>query len=369
MAYYAPGTIIPSKLHLYQAKSQKQVYFRFLDLPAEIRNKIYELAFEECIVDIRFGRRDDWVNEATNPSSPPCPNPTNNQPGGVLQVTVNKIAEKPSRERLSKKPFKPRFGHQSNSPMMEPLQTEKEKPKARRRHTGARRSGIGPLRFFHNVLPLLTPASGPSSTLYQLPFHFLVGNRQVYNEALCVMYAKTTFRFECTQTLEKFLTRAPLRALQAIQGLDLSHATYGEPELTKDRKFKIKADRQWSLTCKHIRDRVTHLKRLRLSLEVNEWPTQLALREEWAKPILSLRGNGLDRVDATIFHSAFSEERLHQAARNLEIAMMSNVGRTAKNMEDKQALEQKKKTMESKARKVLVIKMDNIPTAKKAQKA
>lgn len=114
---------------------------------------------------------------------------------------------------------------------------------------------------------------------------------------------------------------------------------------------------------------MTGLKNLRLHLTLHDWPSQLGLREGWAQPILTLRGNGLDRVDATLFHSAFSEERLNEAARMLEIAMMSKEGQIAKSEQEKRMMEVKKKKSESRAPRVLVIKMDNIPAAREPQKA
>ena len=63
MAYYAPGTIIPSKLHLYQTSLSTCDAFPFLDLPGEIRNKIYDLVFDECWVEVRLGSQHEDDHE------------------------------------------------------------------------------------------------------------------------------------------------------------------------------------------------------------------------------------------------------------------------------------------------------------------
>lgn len=221
----------------------------------------------------------------------------------------------------------------------------------------------------HHKILTLRPSKNGRPAQYRVPFSFLFSCRKVYDEAICLMYKKTVFRFTSTEVITRFLSATPPKALKAIQGLELSHVTYGEPELTADRRYKLSDDRKWLKTCKQIRQ-MTDLKRLRLTLQLNDWPSELGLAEEWARPILCLRGNGLDRVDATIFHSAFSEERLNEAARNLERAIMSDEGRIAKIAESRKLQEvKKKKAAEAKKWKVLVIKMDKTPATPRLQAA
>ena len=224
----------------------------------------------------------------------------------------------------------------------------------------------------HTIIDAYGRAQSGTSPDHHVQFNFLLSGRRIYDEALCVLYAKTSFRFRTTNAINAFLSKSSLKALRVIQEIDISHATPPEPELTKHRHMKVSIDRNWATTCKQIRGRMTDLKKLRLHLELNDWPSQLGLHEEWAQSILLLRGQGLDRVEVDLLHYAFGGERLYEAARNLEVAMMSREGRLAKFAQERMIMEakkEKKKNMESKARKVLVIKMDNIPAAKQAQKA
>ena len=367
MAYYAAGTIIPSKLHLFQAESKQSDIFRLLDLPGEIRNKIYDLAFKECVIDIRMSNQQQYHNEIIDrpfveyqrqPPKQHCKKP---------QLESRKSTEKQPRRKFTPTQSKADTQLLKQAPMLQEqpraVSQKLSKTKQRRR----RHCKESPPRMYHNVLSL-GPNGDRTATDYRVPFDFLFSSRQIYIEALCVLYAKIVFRFSNTLTLDTFLVITPLRALQAIQGLDIYHATYGEPQLTRDRRFKISADKKWLTTCQQIRDKMINLKNLRLKLQLNEWPIQLGLREDWAQTVLCLRRNGLDRVDATLLHSAFPEDRLKEAARHLETAMMSNEAQIARRAAEKRLLEAKKKKPESKVRKVLVIKMDNIPKPQEVQK-
>ncbi len=365
MAYYAPGTIIPSKLHLFQTQSTPREAFQFLDLPGEIRNKIYDLAFDACLTDIRMGNHRHFRGEIISrprtelPIQPRKQNDSKPQP-----ETRNPIDQQPGRK------IPPSHSITDLKPVKQAPVLLQEQPRTARKKCCKQRWGKrGPGRMYHTVLPSSATTQDGNSADCHAPFRFLFSCRQIYHEALCLMYAKTVFRFSSTKTINRFLSVTPLRALQAIQGLEIFHATQAEPELTEHRKFKISADKKWFETCQQIRQKMTNLKKLCIELQLFDWPSQLLLREEWARPILLLRRNGLDRVDATLLHSAFSAERLNEAARNLEMAMMSNEGRIAKSAREKKLLDAKKKKPESKVRKVLVIKMDNIPKSKKVQKA
>lgn len=368
MAYYAPGTIIPSKLYLIQKESKQHDYFRFLDLPGEIRNKIYDFVFEDCLINVRIGDERQFRRKIISRPLVEFQKTPPERDAKKLQLENRKALNKQSiqndlrnRSQVDAKLIK-------QTPMVQdpsPVQQKFSKPQQR----GRRSVKQGSPRIYHEVLTALDGIEARHLAGYHVPFNFLFSCRQIYQEALCVMYAKTVFRFTSPKAINRFLLVTPLKALQAIQGLEIFHATHGEPEFTENRKWKILADKKWFTTCKQIRDKMRDLKKLRLDLQLYDWPTQLRLREEWAEPILLLRRNGLHRVDATLSHTAFSEERLKEAAEHLEIAMMSVEGRIAKSAQEQKLLEAKKKKPESKARKVLVIKMDNIPTAQKVQKA
>ena len=77
-------------------------------------------------------------------------------------------------------------------------------------------------------------------------------------------------------------------------------------------------------TCKKVAEEMKGLECLKLELRICDWPTQLNLAAAWAKPLLELKGSkGIDHVEVTLFHDAFSEQRLQAAANVVARAMMS----------------------------------------------
>lgn len=374
MAYYAPGTIIPSKLHLYQTSLRTCDVFPFLKLPGEIRNKIYDLVFDGCWVEVRLGSQQQDDNE------------TFEQPLQVVHIQPQKQNERETPAEVQKRgnmlpehkirqiQSSPGLKQQKHTSQLLQNQVRTEPQKRfKTRHRGRACFREAAPRMSHTIVDAYGRAQSGTSPDHRVQFNFLLSSRKIYNEALCVLYAKTSFRFLTTNAINAFLSKTPWKALRAIQEIDISHATAPEPELTKHRHMKVSIDRSWARTCRQIRGRITDLKKLRLHLELNDWPSQLGLHEEWAQSILFLRGKGLDRVEVVLLHYAFSGERLYEAARNLEVAMMSREGRLAKFAQEKKMMEAKKeakkKKTETKARKVLVIKMDNIPAVKQAPKA
>lgn len=338
MAYYPPGTLIPSKHHLCTARSR---VFPFLALPAEIRNRTYDLLFENCLVEVTSGGNSSIDNDTPNQI-------TTNKP------EVRKPLEKKSRRDICRKSSKKDSKQLGRDPQ-KVFKRHKKGTQASLQMESRVMMPVGPAR----------PAQSPRSVHgYQIPFKFLFSSRQIYKEALGVMYSKTAFRFLEDEIIDRFLFLTPVGALQAIQALDISHVISEEPELTVDRKFKLMADRRWLRTCKEIRDKLSGLKTLRLHLQLNDWPSQLGLQEGWARAVLQLRGNGLFRVDAELHHFAFGEERLREVGRKLEIAMMSKEGQLAKAEHDRAVVEaeQRRKNMQARAPRVLVIKMGNAST-------
>jgi hypothetical protein len=126
--------------------------------------------------------------------------------------------------------------------------------------------------------------------------------------------------------MNKFLNITP--AVAAIKRLELRHSTYGEPRLTEDRKWKQRHDKKWMKTCRRIAVKMTALEYLKLELRICDWPMQLNLAAAWAKPLLELKGNkGIDKVEVTLIHDAFSAQRLQATANVVALAIMTEEGR------------------------------------------
>ena len=355
MAYYPPGTIIPSKLHLYQDELTQGQPFRLLDLPGEIRNEIYHFAFEKCWFDISFdarawgvvrsGRNEKTTTQWSDRKTRPLQNGQAKEGQDDEQIAWNGSLPVQRYDLATAQASCPKDGHIDTG-----HGNQKFRPKRRKRG-----------RLCHQISSHQPPpATGVVSKYYSIPLAFLVSNRQVYEEALPIMYKNSYFHFSTSHAIIKFLSATPPRALQAVQALELVHETAGEPALMSQRRFKTEYDQKWAATCRRIRKQICNLRMLRIHLQIRDWPSQLRLGESWAKPILSLRGKGLERADALLSHRAFDQKQLAEAARNLELAMMTPEGASAKEASDKRAQQKPtaKAAVEKKPR-VLVIKMND----------
>lgn len=222
----------------------------FLDLPGEIRNKIYNHLFS-----------------------------------GQVLITRNY----PARAR--------RKGQDSNAGL--------PRPKVR-------------LRLSYEQLFSLDKSSGE---MQWTPPCVLRVCRLIYEEATTCLYANTTFRFDSMLTIHKFLNVAPAEGVKAILKLELQHRTYGEPKLMEHRKWKQRHDKKWFQTCRRISGQMTGIEELRIDLQICDWPTQLNLAAAWAKPLMLLKAKG--RIEVSLHHEAFSEQRLQATSRVVSKAMMN----------------------------------------------
>ncbi|KIW72132.1 hypothetical protein PV04_00352 [Phialophora macrospora] len=183
--------------------------------------------------------------------------------------------------------------------------------------------------------------------------------RQMNREAIRYVYARTTFCFTSVVVLRKFLNNIPEAARTSIVSLEITNIGYGEPPLLADREWKLRHDAKWSAVLNQVKQQ-TALRQLVLNITNFDWPIQLEVREPWATPLLALAGDGLDRVDLTLEHDGFPQERCTAAAKELEKRMMTGDGRKKKRQEEKRkAAEEKKRIEEStrKATKVLTIRL------------
>ncbi|KIW50662.1 hypothetical protein PV05_09451 [Exophiala xenobiotica] len=207
------------------------------------------------------------------------------------------------------------------------------------------------------------------------PVFLLFTCRQMKHEVEEFIYARTTFCFDKFGVINKFLNRVREAGVKSIESLELTHEGYSEPRMMADREWKLRHDAQWKATLERIKEQVTGLRRLRLDLTIYDWPCRLETTERWARPLLHLAGDGLERVDVTLEHDRFHLEKCAATAKELENQMMSSKGRKMKLQEAKRraAMEKKRREEEKKkAKKVLTIKlpladksgMNNVPLKK-----
>ena len=305
----APG--LPTRKHV---PSQSVVSLStskvpLLELPGEIRNKIYDLIFTET--HVRLCRGHGWKDQQ-------------DQKRG---------------RRLGS------CGNHAPSP-------------ATRNH----RFSCLPQQTGHHPTPLGTMKNRAA----------LLGScHQIRAEAMDFIYARATFNFESPKLIDMFLNVAPAQGVRSIRKIELVHSTGGEPQLTAMREWKIRHDLKWQSTCERIAMEMTGLEELKLRLRICDWPTELNQAACWAQPILVLRGaKGLARVQIILAHASFSDRRLCGAARALERAMLSDEAREEhQHQEDLAriaAMEWKQKEQHSKrkpikATKILSVTLNKVP--------
>lgn len=170
-------------------------------------------------------------------------------------------------------------------------------------------------------------AQNPPSYSHSLvPLEVLQTCRTMYHEATPFLYARMALRFESTKVLAKFLDRTPPQALACITRIELIHSTYGEPEDCDHRRWKQQHNAKWLRLCTTIGKKMTDLKEIKVDLWLCDWPTQLEVGAKWTRPLLAMKGTGLEDVKIFLRSKSFSEERLQSFATKLEMEMMSEQG-------------------------------------------
>ena len=221
-------------------------HFPFLELPGELRNKIYDYAIVKQDYDIR------WVN--------------NNHKSKSLTYQL------------------PRLGS-AYEPHLEPNAAR------RRRQLDCSRRVPSQKRLAEGSIH-----SGPAALL-------AVCN-EMHMEACSVFYSKSTFAFNGLGALRHFLNNLSPTATKALTQLAIKYRAYGEPNRTEDQKWKAKHDRLWEDLCWRIADQCISLTDLSLDLTLNKsplWFAPFALADkagigaQWIKPLWAFQDVGIQR--------------------------------------------------------------------------
>ena len=351
---YGIGVPLPNKLNQYLDERNRGHIFHFLMLPGEIRNKIYDLVFEDCIVEISVRGQIEGSDESL--AKPTALSNENN----VKQQGVGSQQQKAKYQTISE-------NHVSEQDKSETHNQRRGPRKCRRRRRQRYASKEPELSLCHKIFPPPRRLEWTYSAKYKFPAQLFFICRDIYSEAITVAYSKTTFRFASPEVINSFISTTSHSALGAIRSLEITYTTPAEPELTVDEKFKIQADFKWHKTCERIREQMPAMKQLKLDLTIQDWPIQLQWTDTWARAIFCLRGKGLDRCDATLSHESFDKKVLVSAQKTLEVAMMSREGGRNKIEQDKKFREDRIKATPVRALKSL--RITNIPMKKQAPKA
>ena len=235
----------------------RQGVFRFLDLPAELRNQIYDLAISKEHYAI------EWVDN--------------------------------NHKTKSQTYYLPRSG----APRRTPLGAEA----ARRRRALDSPKGKNPE-------PL------PGDYYEPVPTTLLLICKQMHDEAASVFYSKSAFHFHGLGALRHFLNHLTLLSRQSITKLHLTYKAYGHPRTTKDQIWKARHDRLWEDLCFRLtygtkedpadKCSLTHLG---LDLTLNDSPISFTsfdgaingdLGTRWIRPLWAFQDAGIQRCWARI---------------------------------------------------------------------
>ncbi|OAP54143.1 hypothetical protein AYL99_11678 [Fonsecaea erecta] len=245
-------------------------------------------------------------------------------------------------------------------------------------------------RIYHLVVPearVMISANHPQKELelmrqrepskkHKLPPHRLLGQfsgnptatallwgcHQMKQEASKFIYSRTTFCFDRIVVLRNFLKVISQTARESIGALEITHIGYAEPKWMADRKWKLRHDAKWVMVLRQVRNQATALRHLTLNVTFFDWPIDLDLSEEWARPYLEFAEEGLRRVDFTLKHEGFKRVKLAATAKELQNRMMSAEGEKARQRDEKLKAEVRRKLLEECKCLVFTLPLDGNPS-------
>lgn len=248
--------IVPRHLH----QSPPSRGFRFLELPAELRIKIYDYIFEKHVLEI-------------------------------LPLTRSRGLTYWDRKSRKSKPVLRSWRSLC-------VRGRSERP------------GRSDRRF--DKWPRADPSPGLAALLLTC--------EQIHQETYHLFYGRMTFLFTSQAILDRFMTTLSPSCIGAIQSIKLQHHTYGEPYMLRNQVWKETYDSKWAQLCEQAAERMTGLQELDIKLSICDWPTELNLKARWALPLLAFAGRQLREVKVELEFNGrcIEKKRLRACAAVLE---------------------------------------------------
>ena len=132
--------------------------------------------------------------------------------------------------------------------------------------------------------------------------------KQMSEEAASVLYSKSMFCFHGLRSLRHFLDNLRPMTMKSIRRMSLQYRAYGNPAKTEHQRWKEKHDRLWEDLCWRIADDCS-LTQLRLELTLNKSPISFPsfdqvetadLGAHWIKPLWAFQDVGIQKCSARI---------------------------------------------------------------------
>lgn len=284
----------------------------FFRLPGELRNKVYELVFEPCALEIQWLERRKsltyWVYHS----------------GDAGPSIVESLAL------------------MTNGPLWQPIF----------RNAVIDADYVGEWRKTENTMVMCKHNNSPAA--------LLLTSRAIHDEAITMFYGRTSFGFASRGLLEKFLNTINPLAKASLSKLFVYHETYGDPYSTKDVRWKEVHDEKWEKFCEKLSVELVSLEDLRILVRINDQPLKLHLKAEWVYPLLSFEASKLQKFKLELLVrnlNSKSSSALRNCARVVERTIL---GSNFKEVDDKKKKRKKYRdrclNCRPKALKCLVIK-------------
>lgn len=232
-----PRVRLPRKL----TTNIKTTNLSFLDLPGEIRNKIYQFYFRETY-------RCELVGEGCTLSG---------RGPKTLKVLSN---------------------------------TSDTYLPHRHSHLKSSRYGSAPINV--RFPRLHRPRCGPNyKERHWLNSHgaLILVSKQVAVEVIPLLYHQITFVFEAPRRITQFPARVPPPSHSYVTKLHLYYTTYGSPAATSDVAWQEKHIESWVRASKMATKSFTSLRELDVDVWINEDAPKFNLRQKWLQPLLQFR--------------------------------------------------------------------------------
>ena len=223
-----------------QQRSSTHPIVTFLNLPAELRNKIYELVIPIEFVEVCW-------------ASP-----------GAKSLTY----------RL---PHRPKY----RQPKLDP-----DAVRRRRLFDLPRRTRT------MEVVPPYQLSPGPAA--------LLLTSKRIHAETTPYLYANTVFSFHSAGVLDCFLSSLGPATKAWIRNLHLRHHTAGNAFYTEHQPWKKVYDDRWDEVCWRAGDELPGLAQLSIDLTLNEVPVGFQREEEWRLAIMAFEDMRIERCSITL---------------------------------------------------------------------
>ncbi len=166
----------------------------------------------------------------------------------------------------------------------------------------------------------------PDDYFRTTPVALLLVCKQMHEEASSVFYSKNTFDFHGIGALNHFLNYLQPTAKMSITKLIIKYRAYGYPEYIPNQYCKDMHDRSWEKLCWRVADECTSLTKLRLDLTLNKSPVSFCafddvedsgLGAQWIRPLRAFQYIGIERCWARVHCSVKDRSVLEWASWNI----------------------------------------------------